>query len=150
MLRWHCLVRLGAVFEEFYLHDATEASLHAWKVLAFPTTHFQLGALENTMAKKSERGVKTQAVRDYLNAHKKAKATEVVAALKEKGIEVSTGMVYNLKARRTMGKRRRKAEASGETIGPSITHLLAAKKLVQETGGVKQAQEALAALAKLI
>jgi hypothetical protein len=102
------------------------------------------------VAKKAERGVKSQAIRDYLNTHKKAKATEVVAALGEKGIEVSTAMVYNLKARNTMGKRRRKAESRGETIGPSITHLLAAKKFVEVTGSVKQAQEALAALAKLI
>jgi hypothetical protein len=102
------------------------------------------------VAKKAERGVKSQAIRDYLNANKKAKATEVAAALSAKGIKVSTAMVYNLKARHKMGKRRRKAEASGQKIGPSITHLLAAKKLVEETGGVKQAQEALAALAKLI
>lgn len=102
------------------------------------------------MAKKAERGVKSQAIRDYLNTNKKAKATEVVAALAEKGIEVSTAMVYSLKARNTMGKRRRNAQARGETIGPSITHLLAAKKFVEATGGVKQAQEALAALAKLI
>ncbi|MBW3596838.1 MAG: hypothetical protein KY475_06125 [Planctomycetes bacterium] len=102
------------------------------------------------MAKKAERGVKSQAIRDYLKDHKKAKATEVVAALSEKGIDVSTAMVYNVRARRSMGKRRRKAEAGGEEIGPSITHLLAAKKFVEQTGGVKQAQDALAALAKLI
>ena len=102
------------------------------------------------MAKKAERGAKTQAIRDYLKANKKAKAPEVVAALEANGVKVSTAMVYNLKARHSMGKRRRKAEADGQAIGPSISHLLAAKKLVEETGGVKQAQEALAALAKLI
>ena len=102
------------------------------------------------MAKKAERGVKSQAIRDYLKANKKARATEVVAALGEKGIKVSTAMVYNLKARKSMGRRRREAEAGGQTIGLSISHLLAAKRLVAETGGLKQAQEALAALAKLI
>lgn len=102
------------------------------------------------MAKQTERGVKSQAIRDYLKANKKAKATDVVKALGEKGIIVSTAMVYNLKARKSMGKRRRKAEAGGQTIGLSISHLLAAKKLVAETGGMKEAQEALAALAKLI
>jgi hypothetical protein len=109
-----------------------------------------LTTLEYTVAKKAERGVKSQAIRDYLNANKKAKASEVVAALSEKGIKVSTAMVYNVRARRNMGRRRRKAEARGQTIGPSITHLLAAKKFVEATGGMKQAQEALAALAKLI
>ena len=102
------------------------------------------------MAKKSKHGTKSQAIRDYLNENKKAKATEVVAALDAKGIKVSTGMVYKLKARNQMGKRRRKAEAGGQVIGLSITHLLAAKKLVKETGGIKQAQEALSALAKLM
>lgn len=102
------------------------------------------------MAKKAERGVKSQAIRDYLKENKKAKATEVVSALGAKGVKVSTAMVYNLKARKQMGKRRRKAEASGQAIGLSISHLLAAKKLVAETGGMKQAQEALSALAKLM
>jgi hypothetical protein len=103
-----------------------------------------------TVAKKPERGVKSQAIREYLNEHKRAKATEVVKALADKGITVSPAMVYGLKARNSMGKQRRKAVARGEKIGPSISHLLAAKKFVQETGGVKEAQEALAAFAKLV
>jgi hypothetical protein len=102
-----------------------------------------------TVAKKAERGVKSQAIRDYLKSHKRAKASDVVAALAEKGIEVSTAMVYNLKARRNMGRRRRKAVARGEKIRLSIDHLLAAKKFVETTGGVEQAQEALAAYLKL-
>jgi hypothetical protein len=73
----------------------------------------------------------------------------VVAALAEQGIEVSTAMVYNLKARRTMGRRRSKARARGETIKLSIDHLMAAKKFVEATGGVERAQEALAAYVKL-
>jgi hypothetical protein len=84
-----------------------------------------------------------------LGAHKGAKASEVVAALAEQGIEVSTAMVYNLKARRKMGRRRRKAQARGEKINLSIDHLLAAKKFVEAAGGIGQAQEALAAFAKL-
>jgi hypothetical protein len=102
------------------------------------------------VAKKSEHGAKSQAIRDYLKSNKKAKAPEVVSALSANGIKVSTAMVYNVKARKSMGKRRRRAEANGQVIGPSISHLLAAKRLVEETGGVKQAQDAIAALAKLI
>ncbi len=45
-------------------------------------------------------------------------------------------MVYNLKARKKMGKHRKKAEAGGQTIGLSITHMLAAKKLVDQAGGI--------------
>ena len=99
--------------------------------------------------KKSPHGTKSQAIRDYLSANKKAKATEVVAALAEKGVTVSTNMVYNLKARKKMGRRRRKAESNGQVVGLSITNLIAAKKLVDTVGGVEQAREAINALAKL-
>jgi len=99
--------------------------------------------------KKSPRGTKSQAIRDYLAANKKAKASEVVAALAEKGISVSAPMVYSLKARKKMGKRRRTAEASGQTVGLSISGLIAAKRLVDSVGGIEPAREALNALAKL-
>ena len=99
--------------------------------------------------KKSPHGTKSQAIRDYLATNKKAKASEVVAALAEKGISVSTPMVYSLKARKKMGTRRRKAEANGHTVGLSISNLLAAKKLVDTVGGIEQAREAINALAKL-
>jgi hypothetical protein len=99
--------------------------------------------------KKQPRGAKTQAIRDYMSANKKAKASEVVSALAEKGISVTTAAVYNLKARKRMGKRRRKAEANGQVVGLSIDHLIAAKKLVDTVGGMQQAREAVDALAKL-
>jgi hypothetical protein len=102
------------------------------------------------VAKKSARGAKSQAIRDYLSENKTAKAADVVTALAQKGVNVSTAMVYNLKARKTMGKRRRQTRAGGTDIGHSITHLLAAKTFVEATGGVKQAQDALAAFAKLV
>ena len=102
------------------------------------------------VAKKSSHGAKSQAIRDYLNENKKAKAADVVTALSAKGITVSTAMVYNLKARNSMGKRRRQTRAGGTEISHSITHLIAAKKFVEATGSMKQAQDALAAFAKLI
>jgi hypothetical protein len=101
------------------------------------------------MAKKPARGVKTQAIRDYLKTNKNAKAAEVVAALAEKGISVTPADFYNLKARKSMGMRRRKARAGGQTVGLSITGLLAAKKLVDAVGGIEQARAAVDALAKL-
>jgi orotate phosphoribosyltransferase len=85
-----------------------------------------------------------------MKANKKAKASEVVAGLAEKGISVSAAAVYNLKARQRMGKARSKARTSGQTVTLSITHLLAAKKLVDEVGGLSQAREAIDALAKLV
>lgn len=102
------------------------------------------------LAKKAARGEKSQAVRDYLAANKKAKGPEVVAALAEKGIRVSLPMVYNLKARNRMGKRRHKAEAGGQAIGVSLDHLLAAKKLVDRVGSIDKAKSAVEALAKLV
>jgi hypothetical protein len=48
-----------------------------------------------------------------------------------------------------MGKRRKQARSSGQTIGLSITSLLAAKKFVDQAGGIDQAREAIDALAKL-
>jgi hypothetical protein len=101
------------------------------------------------MAKKAARGEKSQAIRDFLKANPKAKASEVVTALAQKGITVSGPMVYTLKARNRMGKRRKQARSSGQTIGLSISSLLAAKRLVDEVGGIDQAREALDGLAKL-
>jgi hypothetical protein len=99
--------------------------------------------------KKQPRGAKSQAIRDYLSGNKRAKASEVVSALAEKGITVTPAAVYNLKARKRMGRRRRRAEANGQTVGLSIDHLLAAKKLVDTVRSVQQAREAIDALAKL-
>lgn len=101
------------------------------------------------MANKHPRGAKSQAIRDYLKANRKAKASEVVTALAAKGITVSAPQVYNLKARQRMSRRRHKAEANGQSIELSITNLVAAKKLVDQTGGFDQARAALDALAKL-
>jgi hypothetical protein len=100
------------------------------------------------MAEKLEQGAKSQAIRDYLSENKQAKAADVVTALSANGIKVSTAMVYNLKARKSMGKRRRKMRAGETVISHSITHLIAGKKFVEATGGLKQAQDALAAFAK--
>jgi hypothetical protein len=99
---------------------------------------------------KAPHGSKSQAIREYLKANKKAKASEVVAALAEKGIVVTAPAVYNLKARQSMGKRRSKARSGGASIDLSITHLLLAKKLVDEVGSVEKAREAIDALAKLV
>lgn len=99
--------------------------------------------------KKAPRGVKSQAIREYLAANKKAKASEVVTALAEKGISISPAAVYNLKARSSMRKRRRKAEEEGQVVGLSIDGLIAAKKLVDLVGGFEAARDAINALAKL-
>jgi len=86
---------------------------------------------------------KTQAVRDYLKAHKKAQNAEVVAALAKEGITITPSYVGNIKAK--LNKRRRvvkKAVAKGNIGIPEIKVALALLKL---TGSVAAASEALAA-----
>ena len=53
---------------------------------------------------------KSQAIRDYLKANKKAKAQEVVDALAREGITVSVGLVTNVKSK---SKKRRRAVKTG-------------------------------------
>jgi hypothetical protein len=50
------------------------------------------------MAKKVKIN-KTQAVADYMKTHKKAKASEIAAALDKKGIKISAGHAANIKSR---------------------------------------------------
>jgi len=52
---------------------------------------------------------KSAAVRDYLREHKKAMPKEIVAALKEKGIDVSPNMVSIIKAQSKVKRARRQA-----------------------------------------
>ena len=53
---------------------------------------------------------KSQEVRDYLISNKRAMPKEIVAALKEKGIEVSPGMVSMIKAKAKVKRARRQAK----------------------------------------
>ena len=56
-----------------------------------------------------KRGVKSSAIRAYLGSHKHAMPKEIVAALKEQGIEVSPNMVSMIKAKLGIKKAKRKA-----------------------------------------
>lgn len=60
-----------------------------------------------------ERGAKTKAIKEYIGAHKKAKPKEVVAALKEQGIDVSPNMVSIIRARLKVRSARRRARGAG-------------------------------------
>lgn len=50
---------------------------------------------------------KSAAIRDYLKANKKAMPKQIVAALKEKGIDVSPNMVSIIKAKSKVKRARR-------------------------------------------
>jgi hypothetical protein len=102
---------------------------------------------------------KSQAVRNYLADHPNATAKEIRPAIKAAhGLDVTPQMINTLKSnfRKQQGRRGRKAGPKGQrgrarTNGAGITvdELLAVKKLAQDLGGIRRAQEALAALSRL-
>ena len=94
---------------------------------------------------------KTQAVRDYLKANKKAKAQEVVDALAGEGIAVTVGYVHTIKAKH---KRRRRAVktvvASVVTEGGvGVPEIKAAFAFLKAVGSVVVAKQALAAAVEI-
>ena len=93
------------------------------------------------MAKKGEVN-KTQAVREYLKANRKAKNQAVVEALAKKGITITTNYVGNIKA--THNKRQRSARRVVAKGGVGIPEVKAALALIKLTGSVAAAKQALA------
>lgn len=69
---------------------------------------------------------KTQAVRNYLKAHKKATNKEVVEALAKDGITISTNYVGNIKS--TKNKRRRAVRSVVAESGIGIPEVKAARR----------------------
>ena len=93
------------------------------------------------MAKKS--GVnKTQAVREYLRANRKAKNQEVVDALAKKGITITANYVSNIKATHNTRSRARKTVVAKGGVG--IPELKAALAFLKVTGSLAAASKALA------
>lgn len=91
---------------------------------------------------------KTQAVKQYLSAHHKAKPLEVVDALKKEGVEVTAGYVASIKSK---GKRRRKAVRQVvEKTGMGVAEIKAAISLLKLTDGMVGAREALAAAQEIM
>ena len=92
------------------------------------------------MATKGEVN-KTQAVREYFRAHKKAKNQEVVDALAKKGITITANYVGNIKAKHNIHRRAvRKVVAKG---GVGIPEVKAALAFIKLTGSVAAATQAL-------
>ena len=84
---------------------------------------------------------KSQAVREYLKANRKAKNQEVVDALAKKGITITANYVGNIKA--THNKRqqaKRKVVAEG---GVGVPEIKAALAFLKVTGSVAAATKAL-------
>jgi hypothetical protein len=105
------------------------------------TTVFQFPKEPRIMAKKN--GVnKTQAVREYLKANRKAKNQEVVEALAKKGITITANYVGNIKA--THNKRQRAVRKVVAKGGVGIPEVKAALAFIKLTGSVAAAKQALA------
>jgi arginine repressor len=107
----------------------------------------------------SERGQKAEAIRQAARSiGGKVRPRDVIAMLKEQGIEVSSAQVSTTLKAMGMKRTRRgrkpgavgaapRAASRSEAI--SIDDLIAAKKLVEKIGSVEAATQALSALAKL-
>ena len=92
------------------------------------------------MAKKGKVN-KTQAVKEYLKANRKAKNQAVVDALAKKGIAISANYVANIKA--TSNQRRQKARKVAAKGGVGIPEVKAALHFLKITGSVAAATRAL-------
>jgi arginine repressor len=95
-----------------------------------------------TSTDKKPAGSKTQAVRDYLNAHKKAKNAEVVEALGKQGITITIGYVRTIKSKKN--KRRRAVRTVVAESGIGIPEVKAALAFIKAVGSVAAAKEAFA------
>ena len=106
-------------------------------------------------------GSKSDAVRTYLASHRDASPNDVAAALRKKGIRISTSLASQIKyskgakagrprGRRGPGRPRMTAtRASRDGAALDVGALLEAKRLAERMGGIERAREALAVLARL-
>ena len=108
-------------------------------------------------APEAARGAKTAAIRAALKANPTKGPKEIAALLKEQGFETTAAYVGGVKTSMKAKKRTKAAPAAAPADAPSLPKdavsvglLVKAKKLVRELGGVKEAKNALNALAQLL
>lgn len=110
------------------------------------------------MARKKEGSLnKSQVIRDMFQKHGAgATAGQIVDACKAAGVEVSQGLVYQVKNKLGTPSRRGRRGRPGRKPGPrpagslSLANVLAAKDFASSCGGIANAKQALAALESLI
>ena len=106
---------------------------------------------------------KAQSIRDALAAEPKAMPKDIADKLIAEGISVTANEVSQAKYQLKVAKKKRRQKAAPKAaaatppaaVAPagdlvSVAALQKAKKLVQELGGVKEARQALVALAQLL
>ncbi len=86
---------------------------------------------------------KSQAIRDYVKAHRNAANSEIVAELAKQGVEVTPNLVATVKAKKQ--KRRQVVKEVVEKRGVGIPEIKAALACLKVCGNVAEAKEALAA-----
>ena len=102
------------------------------------------------MAKKKSDGSKSEAIREAYGVLPDATAKEIVAYLKEKGIEVSNGLVYKVGSEKPKKMPGRKPAAAAPSsnghlgFGASIAVAKAAAEKVGGWGVLKEIVDALA------
>lgn len=106
------------------------------------------------MAKKKRRVNKSEAIRKYLAGNPDATPSEIIPALREKGIKVTPGLVSNVKSTSGPNRRRRKNSRKKKIVKMrrpgrraatelSAVDLVAVKELADQLGGINEARRAL-------
>ena len=98
------------------------------------------------MAKKKQFGQKSAAIRELLAQNPNAPVSEVVATLAGRGIKVTPNLVYALKTRAKVRRRKQKrqrAVQAGRNAGMSdpVALVLKVRQLAGEAGGMKHLKQ---------
>ncbi len=120
------------------------------------TTESETKAVE-AAPESPARGTKTAAIKAALKANPKKAPKEIAELLNAEGWDVKAQNVSVVKSAMKKGKKKAKKAPPPPEAGPAVPKdavsvglLVKAKKLVKELGGVKEAKNALNALAQLL
>jgi len=95
---------------------------------------------------------KSQAIRDMIAANPNTKSSEIVKLLADKGIKVSSTLVYAVNAKGKATKRKQKREkvmAAGRSVNADPVELLRGiKELATKAGGITHLKELVDLLAE--
>lgn len=100
------------------------------------------------MAKKKTKTKinKTKAIKDYMAEHPEDGPKAVAEALRKQGIHITAQYVSTIKS---LHKRRTPSIAALEDVDIPLSHIVAAKRLVQDVGTIEDARAAVDALSLL-
>ena len=137
-------VTVGLVTNVKSTHNKKQAAKRAAKKAAASPR-----AEAKTVEKKPEVN-RSQAIRDYLKANRKATAQEVVDALAKKGITVTVGLVTNVTSKSK--KRRRAVKQVVAAVAPTgigVKEIKEALTFIKTVGSEAAAKQALAAAVEI-